>query len=110
MESPIDPVTTNLLSQALDNAVSRHAVHAHNLANASTPGFRAKAVRFEQAFEHEASRLQAPAHHVVETDAPVNLATEVAGMTENSLQYQSLVKLLNRHLSLAGIAMNEGKR
>jgi flagellar basal-body rod protein FlgB len=110
MESPIDPVTTSLLSNALDTAVARQAVHAHNLANVSTPGFRAKALRFEQAFEHETTRAQAAALQVIETDAPVNLAAEVAGLSENSLQYQALVRLLNRHLSMASIAMNEGKR
>lgn len=34
-------------------------------------------------------------------------ATEVAAMAENTLQYQALVRLLNRELS---IALNDGRR
>ena len=105
MDSPIDPITLTQVRSALDAALVRHSVHAHNLANAQTPGFRARAVSFQESFDRAAQEpvLQA-------TSAPVNTATEVAAMAENTLQYQALVRLLNRELSIAAIALNDGKR
>ncbi len=105
MDSPIDPITLTQVRSALDAAQVRHSVHAHNLANAQTPGFRARTVSFQDSFDRAAQEpvLQA-------TNAPVNTATEVAAMAENTLQYQALVRLLNRELSIAAIALNDGKR
>ena len=110
MDNAVDPITTTLVRHALDAAVARQAVHAHNIANANTPGYRAKAVSFQAAVDIEAARTQAPEPVLHDTHQPVNLASEVAAMAENSLQYQSLVRLLNRHLSIAAIALNDGRR
>jgi flagellar basal-body rod protein FlgB len=105
MDSPIDPITLTQVRGALDAALVRHSVHAHNLANAQTPGFRARTVSFQDSFDRAAQEpvLQA-------TNAPVNTATEVAAMAENTLQFQALVRLLNRELSIAAIALNDGTR
>ena len=39
------------LAKLLDVASQRQKVHAGNIANANTPGYRARAVQFEEAFQ-----------------------------------------------------------
>jgi flagellar basal-body rod protein FlgB len=113
MDTAVNPITTALVSQALDQAVARHAVHAHNIANAHTPGYKARAVSFQAALSQAglaATQPDSAAPAVRDTGAAVNVAAEVAALAENSLQYQSLVRLLNRQISIAAIALNDGKR
>jgi flagellar basal-body rod protein FlgB len=112
MDHLVNPITTALVQQALDQAMVRHAVHAHNIANAHTPGYRAKAVAFQAALDVAAGPPAAAAAGptaaplLQDTGAAVNIAAEAAALAENTLHYQSLVRLLNRQLSLTMIALN----
>jgi flagellar basal-body rod protein FlgB len=118
MDNVVNPITTALVQQALDQAVARHAVHAHNIANAHTPGYRARAVSFQSALALEAGRTTqagampagTAAAVLRDTGAAVNVASEAAALAENTLNYQALVRMLNRQISIAAIALNDGKR
>jgi flagellar basal-body rod protein FlgB len=125
MDHLVNPITTALVQQALDQAMVRHGVHAHNIANAHTPGYQAKTVSFQAALDLAAAApagssaggsaagstiTGAPVPVLQDTGAAVNLAQEAAALAENTLHYQTLVRMLNRHLSLATIALNDGRR
>lgn len=126
MVSIIDSNTSALLSLALDAAGMRQQAIAQNIANANTPGYQRIGVSFEsrlQALKDGAGNLQAPSlaslgnyRPAFEYAAPagqennVSLDMEMAQLSENTLHHQALLKALTRHMSLVGIAINEGKR
>lgn len=127
MISLIDSSTTALLSLALDATSMRHQAIAHNIANANTPGYRPVGVSFEQVMTDAKNALTQgkPVPHSAiagtrplfetavfeETGADkVSLDMEVAQLSENTLHHQMLLKALNRHFSILGTAINEGKK
>lgn len=102
--SMIDPVTLSLVKSALDAGTLRQAVHAHNVANANTPGFRPFRVLFEQ------QPGGAPTAEVTrEGTASVSVDTEVAALSRNALHYQALTDALGRHYALMSMAISEGR-
>lgn len=116
---PVQALTVAALSVALDAALIRQQVIAHNIANAHTEGFRAQRVTFDvslaAAQTHEAPPpLQFDARIEPQTgvsiDGAVRLDAEVAAMAQNHVHYQTLLKALNRHLSVLSIAIGDGKR
>ncbi|NEX63022.1 flagellar basal body rod protein FlgB [Noviherbaspirillum galbum] len=136
--SDIIPMTTvGLVGLALDAAEARHRAIAHNIANAGTPGFRPLRADFQAHLAQARQELAGAADGasgisastpsgdagailaryragldrlVTRGDGPVALDAEVAGLSENTLQLQALVKALNRHFSILNIAVTEGKR
>jgi flagellar basal-body rod protein FlgB len=122
MSEPIASVTVELVRRALDAAILRHQAIATNIANANIPGYRSQQVDFEA--QLEAARFQlrdgqpltaaslaglgarlAPA-----PAGPVALDLETAALTENTLRYQTLLKVLGKQLSITSAAINQGKR
>lgn len=124
MVSIIDSNTVGLLGLALDAATMRQQAIAHNLANASTPGFQRVGVSFEnrvaallQAIDQgRAPSLSSLAGYrplfgaAGDAGEPVAIDAEMAAMSENTLHHQALLKVLNKHFALIGSAINEGKR
>ena len=126
MVSMIDDSTVGMLSLALDAATMRQQAIAQNIANANTPGYQRLAVSFEarlaearqSAGDGRAPSLGELAHYRPQfitapgsaAGDPVQLDIEVAGLSENTLQHQALLKALNRHMDLLSVAINEGKR
>jgi flagellar basal-body rod protein FlgB len=119
----IDPVTLALVSRAMDAASLRHAAHAQNIANANVPG----AQRVRVSFEDQLAGLQSTiaAHQPVSPeDVPepsvvpdlgaqngrIDLDTELAEMSKNSMHYQALARVLSRHMSIMSLAVTDGKR
>jgi len=100
---------TDYLEAGLRAAGLRQSVIADNIANMATPGFRRRAVPFEQAFAEalakgEPVRMDGLFRHVHRpmTD-PVNdigndvqLETEVADLVRNGLLYKTYARLLGR--------------
>lgn len=109
------------LERALDLRAARHRVIAANLANEETPGYRARDLRFREAFAAArgatpASRLAAtharhltadgpaggPVAPVVESPAgepgpdanTVNLERELAKLADNALHYQAVASIV----------------
>jgi len=115
-----DPVLA-LLSRALDAAALRQSVHATNVANVDTEGYR----RLEVVYSAELQRLnaQGPAvdanealgwaqaePEVVESaDAHVKLDQEMAQMAENAVRYQALLGAIERTLGMLRTAARDGK-
>lgn len=103
----VDPVA-RAVATALDGVAMRQRVVADNLANASTPGYRAKEVSFEDALARALGTGQAPetvSATVDLADSPVKADGNSVDVTEQSMKlgetelaYQSLVNAFNfRH-------------
>jgi|SRR5687767_7504824 flagellar basal-body rod protein FlgB len=115
-----DPVLA-LLSRALDAATLRQTVHATNVANADTEGYR----RLEVVYSAEIERLnaegpaldasealmwaQAEPEVVESAESKVRLDQEMAQMAENSVRYQALLGAIERTLGLLRYAAKEGR-
>jgi flagellar basal-body rod protein FlgB len=100
--SIVNPVSA-LLSQALDNAALRQAVHTSNIANASVEGFRRLDVSFDTVLEGVS-----PAR-VVNTNETVRLDREMALMAKDAVQYQALLNAADRSFGLMRLAIREGR-
>ncbi len=124
---PIEGSTPALLSLALDATTMRHQAIAHNIANINTPNFTPVGVNFESRLAEARQVLNSdrrqtlssladyrPTFEVAVTDsieaAPVSLDAQVATMSENVLHHQALLKALNKHFTVMGMAISEGKR
>ncbi|OWQ46388.1 hypothetical protein CDL60_12955 [Roseateles noduli] len=130
MSHGLEAVTTASLSLALDAATLRQQVIATNIANANSIGYVPQRVSFEAQIEDglrdyarsagmgSLGGAAAPTLQVrIEPElaanggpAVVHVDREVAALAENNLHYQALVRGLNRHLSILGSAVTEGKR
>lgn len=118
MTPSIEAVTTASLSLALDAAALRQQVIAANIANADVPGYTAKTVSFDavlnDAFAGQAGAGSLRAHVTSRLDATglpqsVQIDSEMAELSLNQLQYQTLVAGLNKHLSVLSAAIADGK-
>lgn len=126
MLSLIESPASALVSLALNAATLRQQAISHNIANAGQDGFRPLAVSFEDQLAGARDALSmgravmpsdvanvAPALDLASpgpggNDA-VSLDMQLAQLSENALHHQALLKALNRHYALLGIAINEGK-
>lgn len=126
MLSIIDSNATALLSLALDAASMRQQAIAHNIANVNSPGHQ----RVSVSFESRMAALRSPDGQVAQpslgdlsnyrpafeyaqlgsTENAVALDQELAQLSETALHQQALLKALNKHFALIGMAIAEGKR
>ena len=117
----IDPSTLQLLSRALDAGALRHQAIAQNIANANVAGARATRVQFEELLERVRSELAAgrsfkpedvPLPQVVpdRDGRAISLDEEMTALSSNGLQYQALLKAINRQLGILALAVQEGHR
>ena len=130
--------TMYAFERSLDYRSMRHNIVTTNIANADTPGFKAKDVRFEsvlqRALEKDRGITLAKTHvnhlegggrvdilttaepDIVKTESPiasfdgntVSVDTEMYKLTENSLLYQSETDVLARLYSGLRYAVTEG--
>ncbi len=129
--------TTDGLAASLGFRSLRHNVTASNLANAETPGYKAKVVDFEGALEraldlegvsaemapdenHFAMGSQAisrskadvydnPEGNVTNDQNTVDLEREMATLQENSILYKAALQLINKKLGAIRYAATEGR-
>ncbi|MEH0167822.1 flagellar basal body rod protein FlgB [Roseateles microcysteis] len=117
----IDPTTLQLVSKSLDACALRHQAIAQNIANASVNGAKPVRVQFEELLGSLRAKLEAG--HSIKADAiptarllaeagdkPIALDEEMASLSSNSMQYQALLRAMNRHLSILSVAVQEGRR
>lgn len=129
----IDPLIAGL-HNVLDLRMAQHALTASNLANADTPGFRAREIDFEHALTEAlegSSRIQRtdPRHvgegggadpdsaPIVEIEpAPwavdgnsVLPERETARMSTNALMYEAVSRGLTQKLALLRFAVSDGR-
>jgi len=131
--SPIDPllggVTSQLVSVALDAALTRHAAIAANIANVDTPNYRPLAARFDQlvtelqgrvtdrsndlAMARDGARLRDSLQSLPIVPDPlstkVELDMQMAQLAKNTLQYQALLTAQGKLASLMQLVISEGK-
>jgi flagellar basal-body rod protein FlgB len=126
MLSLIESPASALLSLALDAATLRQQAISHNIANAGQDGFRPLTVSFEDQLAGARDALSvgravmpADVANVAPTlalaapgpggNTAVSIDMQLAQLSENALHHQALLKALNRHYALLGVAINEGK-
>lgn len=135
---PIFDRTTDALAASLNFRSLRQNVTASNLANAETPGYKAKVVEFEDALvraidleglnaansmqgDHLAigtgaiSRARAgvydnPDVSVTNDQNTVDLEKEMAILQENSILYKAALQLINKKLGALKYAVTDGGR
>lgn len=92
-----------VLGKLLGVAALRHQVHARNIANLNTPGYKQKSVLFEQLLEKEQVRASvlATEPQIVEKRESkrldgnsVVLEEEIQAITANHLKYQFYLQAL----------------
>jgi flagellar basal-body rod protein FlgB len=121
------------MQTVLDLRMAQHSLTASNLANADTPGYRAKVIDFRhvlaQAVGTGSPLQQTDARHLQgrgldPNDLPITelepepwsldgnsvlSERETARMTENSLMYDAVSRGIDRKLALLAYAMSDGR-
>ncbi|BBB62251.1 flagellar basal body rod protein FlgB [Undibacterium sp. KW1] len=127
MTHNLQSVTTATVGLALDAATLRHQAIANNIANVNTEGYVPVQINFASYMEqleqlsaptqgkgsqkHSIGQLELePVFDVNGNPAKVSLDTEVAAMAHNTVQYQALIKALNRHYAIMSSAVTDGKK
>lgn len=126
--SGTDQVTMALVVKALDAATLRHQAIAGNIANANSVDYRPLKVNFEEQLGFARQALARGADALTAADvssvkpfleqepapvagkAAVMIDMEMVKLSQNTLQYQALLKGLGHRTSIISIAINEGKR
>ncbi|MGZ3688464.1 MAG: flagellar basal body rod protein FlgB [Bdellovibrionota bacterium] len=132
-DSGFDP-TIGALNTSLNLRLINQNVISSNIANADTPGYKAKAVEFESALRDAlgvGNKLQpaetSPQHIVHRATDPVDpeiyddpngvesldgntvdRASEMAKMAENQILYDASAEMLKRKLGMLKYAISEG--
>lgn len=112
-----------LLGLAIEATNMRQAVAAQNIANAGSEHYRTTTVHFEEFLDEARQQVRGgralkrgdavPSPVVTQEigqHAAVQLDVEVSKLASNAVHQQALLKMLNRHLSILSMAINEGRR
>jgi flagellar basal-body rod protein FlgB len=130
--------TTNALASTINMRVLKQNVISSNVANAETPGYKAKKVDFEEALsralDQEGSgriHAESPDHFLIGQGAigrvkadiydnpdvntspdgnTVDLEREMAALAENAVLYRAAIQLINKKLGAMKYALSEGSR
>ena len=110
------------LKAAMDASMLRQEIHAHNIANAETPGYKRRYVQFESILQKAMDKsrvklevtnpkhlraISLPVRPVVKIDYSttyrndgnnVDIDREIVEMTENGLRYQVLSRLFSMNV------------
>jgi len=111
------------LGSAIELYQARHRVLTENVANAETPGYRARDLEFGTALARAFERTGAPAaaaaeiepvvdaRSVVKIDGnSVDLDTEMARLSENTMKIVALTRILTRKYEGLKAAIQGGPR
>ncbi|WP_419813789.1 flagellar basal body rod protein FlgB [Glacieibacterium sp.] len=96
--------------QALELRSQRLALLASNIANAATPGFKARDLDFRKALDGigDATRYRVPVQSSLDGNT-VELATEQAQFAENAVQYRTTLAFLNGRVGTIMAALKGGE-
>lgn len=112
---PVDDIVSRTVLAALDGVAQRQRVIADNIANASTPGYRAQEVKFESALAAALSQgsPESAAASVVDAGTPVkqdgnsvDMTREVLKMDESGLMFEALVNAMSFKISTVRAALS----
>jgi flagellar basal-body rod protein FlgB len=120
MSSIVAQPVFGLLSQALDVAALKQAVHTANIANAGVPGYHRLEVSFDSQLQRASdeantaagdddSAAATGAHVVRSADETVRLDKEMALMAKDAARYQTLLSAFDRTVGLLQMAIKEGR-
>ena len=125
---PIFDKTTDALAASLSLRSVKNSVTSGNIANAETPGYKAKRVDFEDQLQRaldldgvgevdtkSISRVKAdvydnPEGNLTNDQNSVDLEKEMANLQENTILYKAAVQLMNKKLAAMRYAVTEGGR
>jgi len=139
MSSPLFDKTTSVLGSSINFRSLRQNITSANIANAETPGYKAKVVDFEDALARAAdlegwakeTNTTDPDHYVIGSgsvanaradiyDNPdvnvtndmntVDMEKEMATLQENSILYKAALNLINKKLGALRYAATDGGR
>ncbi len=115
----MDDPRLSVLSRLMDVAVLRQQVHAGNLANQNTPGYKSRAVAFEDVFNEAldgqgADSAMAVGPKIFEPRATptdpdgndVSSEREVAALAKNKLLFDTYAQLARGKMRLLGTAIS----
>ncbi len=111
------------LERALAGSAQRQQILANNLANADTPGFKRSDVDFESTLQgalssgDSASQLESltftpqtdTTSSMTEDGNNVDVDTEMSNLTQNALDYQSLIAVANARFKMLSTAIGSGQ-
>ena len=113
----------NKLVDRMSALADESRVLANNIANANVPSYTAKRINFKEILGQENMKLNLtrtnPRHlssklksndqkiPIMDTGKPVELDEEILKMTQNSLEYQTMVKLLSERFRLYSSIISE---
>jgi flagellar basal-body rod protein FlgB len=106
-----------LLEKALNIRAHYHKILAGNVANVETPHYKAKDIDFSRALESNMRRVEdIQVQEKLEQDGlnatdgnTVNMEDQVVKLTENSLLFNSLTKIVTRKFATIRYIVNDGK-
>lgn len=109
----------SVLHKIIQAANARQKVIASNIANADTPGYKAKDIKFSNFLKKEVKLAATDPKHISSNNSAgvkgkivsehnpswkdrnnVELNVEVAKMTENSLRHDAAIKILNSKIKM----------
>lgn len=108
----------NFLEKGLDAAWLNNEVIAGNIANADTPGYKAKSVNFEAVFQEtlDAGSFSASAGISRNNDVSlrmdgnsVDVDEQMTELAKNSVLYEALTYSVSKELGRIKMVINEGK-
>ena len=130
--------TTNALGASINLRLLRQSITAGNIANAETPGYKAKKVDFEEALSRAIdtdgmrqmgeghgeqlitgpgaiSRVRAdvydnPDINITNDGNTVDLEREMATLAENTILYKAALQLINKKMAALKYSVTEGNR
>ena len=118
--------TIDTLSKSLDLHLLRQSVISDNIANAETPGFKARRVEFEDELQRavdatetgaigpeindiQANIVQEPNSERGQDLNTVDMDREMAAMTKNDVQYSAATQMVNKKFFFLKYAIGEGR-
>ncbi len=111
----LDDRRLSMLARLMDVSVLRAQVHAGNIANQNTPGYRAKAVAFDDAFQQAMAgdgdaatvepQIFEPQNTPVQADGnDVAVGKEIVKAAENQTLYNAYIAMARGKIRLLTIA------
>ena len=111
------------LEKALAGSAQRQQLLANNLANADTPGFKRSDLDFHTALANaldandSGSQIQSlqfqpqtdTTSSMTEDGNNVDVDTEMSNLSENALDYESLIAVSNARIKMLSTAIGEGQ-
>jgi flagellar basal-body rod protein FlgB len=127
MSDLFSDLTMTSLVKSMDGLSMRHKVIANNIANVNTPGFIRSEVSFSDEMKKALSMNDTNSslrqindiniESQLDNKSParsdgnnVSIDKEMTDMSKNTLEYETLTRLLNMKFSLLQTAISEGKK